>query len=279
LLHIPHNADDVLPKERFVVTMHDVFEYDMALKQNNQKTVKSWEQMALCSEGIVTCSEFSKQEIVNRFNVDPGKIDVIYWGIDTNMFHRLPAEKVKEGLARLGIDHPFFLSVSCSSPRKNVRTLLKAFRKFCENNVQHQLVLVWGNPPKELLDEYGKEIRSRQIVFLDFVSDEDLLVLYNGASITMFPTRAEGFGFPVLESFACGTPVMTCANTSLPEVGRDAALYVGEDHIDEMVDVMTCFEKSSYDVALFRKKAATIVNSFSWDNTAQKYIQFYGKYL
>ena len=279
LLHIPHNDDRVYDGERFVVTMHDVFEYDIALQQGNQKVSKRWERMALESKGIITCSEFSKSEIINRFNVNPDKIDVVYWGIDTVLFHQITQEELESGLHRLNIHEPYFLSVSCAVPRKNIRTLLKAYKYFSVKKVNHRLVLVWSNPPKDLLNEYESEINNGKILFLNSVSDEDLRVLYNGAALTLFPTRAEGFGFPILESFACGTPVMTCRNTSLPEVGKDVAIYVGEDSIDEMVDVMRLFERGEYNMDRFLIDSQRIVDSFSWEHTAMKFIDFYQKYL
>jgi glycosyltransferase involved in cell wall biosynthesis len=279
LLHIPHNDDWVYDGERFVVTMHDAFEYDMALLQGNQKVCKKWERMALESKGIITCSEFSKSEIINRFNVNPEKIEVVYWGMDTELFHQITQKELESGLNRLNLNEPYFLSVSCAAPRKNIRMLLKAYKKFSEKEVNHRLILVWGNPPEDLLKEYGAEISKGKIVFLNSVSDEDLRVLYNGASLTLFPSRAEGFGFPVLESFACGTPVMTCRNTSLPEVGKDVAIYVGEDSIDEMVDVMRLFDKGQYNMSVFAEQASMLIKNFSWGKTAQKYVDFYVKHL
>lgn len=279
LLHIPHNDDYVFKSENFVVTMHDVFEYDMALRDGDKKRKERWERMALSSRGIITCSEFSKAEIIDRFGIDADKVDVAYWGIDTNLFYKESEEVVQQGIQRLDVRNPYFLSVSCSAPRKNVRTLLKAYRLFAQGGVKHGLVLVWGNPPQDILDEYAKEIEQGKIKFLSHVSDDDLRVLYSGATALMFPSRAEGFGFPILEAFACETPVMTCRNTSLQEVGGDVALYVGENSVDDMVDVMCLFEKGQYKMELFNVKAQQIVNSFSWDKTAKKYIDFYSKYL
>ena len=115
--------------------------------------------------------------------------------------------------------------------------------------------------------------------FLNSVSDDDLRALYCGATCTMFPTRSEGFGFPILESFACGTPVMTCRNTCLEEVGQDVAFYVGEDNLDEMVNVMMRFEHSEYDKNKFIVDSKRVVDRFSWENTAREYINFYQKYL
>lgn len=160
-----------------------------------------------------------------------------------------------------------------------MRILLKAYREFVKSGGKHKLILVWGNPSKELLNEYAVEIDSKQLIFLNHVSDDVLRALYNGASCTMFPSRAEGFGFPILESFACGTPVMTCRNTCLEEVGQDAAIYVGEDDTDGMVNIMNMFDVGSYDVATFQTRAERIVKDFTWENTARQYVDFYKKYL
>lgn len=235
--------------------------------------------MAQNAVGIMTCSEFSKAEIINKLNVSEDKVSVAYWGICRDKFYMEDSEAVHTRLQNIGIEFPYFVSISCSHPRKNIRTLLKAFRRFNESRPLHRLVLVWSNPPKDLLEEFSKEINEKRVIFLDYVSDKDLLTLYNGATCTMYPTRAEGFGFPILESFACGTPIMTCRNTCLEEVGRDVAIYVGEDDIDEMANVMNMFEQNQYDKTAFLKKAAALLNDFSWDNTADQYIEFYNKYL
>ena len=111
------------------------------------------------------------------------------------------------------------------------------------------------------------------------VSDQDLVVLYNGALGTLFPSRYEGFGFPILESFACETPVMTCRNSSLQEVGGELALYTGEDDIDTMVDIMKALYENKYDKDEFVSKTKPFIQRFSWDKTAENYVTFFKKYL
>lgn len=282
LLHIPHNDDWVYRGEKFVVTMHDVFEYDEALSKGNQPVIKKWQTMAYDSVGIMTCSEYSKGEILKRFKIAEEKVSVVYWGTSSDVFYQNDEKETNEHLNSLGVKGPYFFSVSCAHPRKNIRILLKAYRKFKVLNEQsscNKLVLVWNNPPEDLLVEYSKEIGEGSVVILNSVSDDDLRALYCGATCTMFPTRAEGFGFPILESFACGTPIMTCRNTCLEEVGQEVALYVGEDNIDDMVDVMMKFEHDEYDMNKFIIDSKRIVDRFSWENTAREYINFYQKYL
>lgn len=282
LLHIPHNDDWVYSGERFVVTIHDVFEYDVALAEGNQPVIRKWQTMAYDSVGIMTCSEYSKSEILKRFKIAEEKVSVVYWGTSTDVFYKNDEQETNEHLGRLGVKGPYFLCVSCAHPRKNIRILLKAYRMFKVLNEQqncNKLILVWNNPPEDLMTEYAREIEDGSVVFLKSVSDKDLRALYCGATCTMFPTRSEGFGFPILESFACGTPIMTCRNTCLEEVGQDVALYVGEDNIDEMVRVMMQFEQGEYDMEKFERDSERIIDRFSWENTAREYINFYQKYL
>lgn len=276
LLHIPHNYDYVLNNNlRFVVTIHDTCEYDSALKNNIKNRVDVWKYAAMRSIKIVTCSNCSKNDIIDRFEVPEDKIVVIPWGISTDLFHLLSKDEVDSVLLKYEIAQPYLLAVSCSNERKNINNLLKAFRNFTNTNNQVILILLWSNPPMQLLSEYSKEIEKGKIKFLSYVTDNDLVGLYNGAIATMYPSRYEGFGFPVLESFACGAPVMTCNNSSLSEVGSDLAVYVGEDNVDEMTQVMEMFCNAKYDFDLFRINAEKYVSKFSWSRTAEKYVDFY----
>lgn len=279
LFHIPHNWDAVYSGEKFVVTVHDTIEYEEALQKQDTMHVKQYQQMMRDSQAVMTCSQYSKKHIVELFNIPADKVHVVYWGISTDIFHVNTPEETAHQLSTLALEGKYFLSVSCWHPRKNMRTLLKAYRKFLSQGGKHKLVLVWGNPPQDLLTEYSVEIASGQLIFLSHVNDDILRALYNGASCTMFPTRAEGFGFPILESFACGTPVMTCRNTCLEEVGQDAAIYVGEDDIEGMVTIMNTFETDSYDLPNFRTRSEKIVTTFTWEKAARQYIDFYMNYL
>ena len=110
------------------------------------------------------------------------------------------------------------------------------------------------------------------------MSDDELCRLYNGATATFYPSRYEGFGLPVLESLACGTPVITCSNSSLPEVGGDAAFYVNPDDTDGMAKYMEQFENLELQKGLLRDKCLAQADKFSWQRCAQQTIQVYQKH-
>jgi glycosyltransferase involved in cell wall biosynthesis len=276
LLHIPHNYDYALTRDmNFVITMHDTCEYDAAEKAGNLERMDVWKLAAEGAKKIVTCSSCSKADIIDRFDVPEEKVVVIPWGISTDVFHKINNNDVAEVLRSKLIDDKYFLAVSCSNERKNIGNLLEAYRNFLSIGGDVQMVLLWGTPPQNILAKYSKEIRGGKIKFLDYVTDRELVCLYNGAIATMYPSRYEGFGFPILESFACGTPVMTCNNSSLSDVGGDVAVYVGEDNIDEMTQAMQMFSDGTYNMEEFEIKAAQHVKEFSWDLAARKYVNFY----
>ena len=280
LFHIPHNIDRVYKNERFIVTLHDTIGYDTAIKQGDFKTINKWKEMANRSVGIITCSEFSKNEIANKLAIPLDKINVIYWGISHENFYIEEPERLNNKLHKLQIDYPYFLTVSCAHPRKNIAFLLKAFNLFkCRYNTDYRLIVVWSNPPKEILENYQFDIENKNIIFRNYVSDEDLISLYNGATATIYPSLAEGFGFPILESFACGTPVITCNNTSLPEIGQDAAIYTSETDIEEMIEKLCLFTQDKFNLNDFNLKSQKVLSKFSWKQTAKQYINCYKKYL
>lgn len=276
LFHQPAIYDYILNTEKVVSTFHDLDVYE---KTDNKQIRILHEKTANQCQGIVCCSEFSKKEVVEKLGIAPEKITVIYWGCDRKLFRKKSKEDIDKVLMKYNIKLPFFFACSCSNPRKNIESALAAFKQFLIINPQHIFVIAWGNPRKELLEKYKYEIEQGKIVFLPFINDEELVSLYNAASLSIYVTRKEGFGFPILESFACGTPIMTCRNSCLEEVGKDAAIYVGEDDIDHMVSVMMSFEKQEYDYDGFQKRSNSVLTSFSWENCACEYINFYKKML
>ena len=267
LLHITRNFGSVSKDDNFVLTTHDIYMYN-----EYPKYQKIFENSIYYSKAIVTCSEFTKQDIVQFFKVNPNKITVIPWGIDHDLFYPRSAQQIEETKKRFGIPGDYFFACSCFHPRKNADTILAGFRIFMKENKDATLVLTLSNPPKHILDEYSKEINEGRIKLLDFVSDEDLATLYSGALASFLVSSFEGFGFPILESMACGTPCITCRNSSLEEVGKDKAYYVRERNAEDITQALHYFTQyGKGDVESLKSYAKT----FNWDSTTRQYIDFY----
>ena len=176
---------------------------------------------------VFTVSEYSKRLICERYGIPESRVTVTYHGVDER-FRRLedPAATA-EVRARLGLDAGFVLYVGKLQARKNLVRLLEAFdRVVRERGFPHKLVLVgkrtWMSD--EIFTALERLPSRERVVVAGEVSLDDLVALYNAATVFAFPSIAEGFGLPPLEAMACGTPVISSNASSLPEVVGDAGI-------------------------------------------------------
>lgn len=183
-------------------------------------------QLVRRSRGLVTVSEFSRRELIERLGARPEQVRVIRNAVSP---HFKPTD-CGEVLARYGVPARYLLFVGSLEPRKNLKTLLAAMRLLEDQQRLdgHQLVLV-GCRARHFEDDHLEEAlgRMRHMVQpLGFVADKDLPALYSGATAFVYPSLYEGFGLPPLEAMACGTPVVASSTTALPEVVGEAGLLV-----------------------------------------------------
>jgi len=281
LYHVPQNMDDNdINLEKTIFTIHDLMIYRFPnLFPHTEQFDREIRHLAAKCKSIVTCSESSKKDIIENWNLPEEKVTVIPWGIDRAIFYPETQAEIVKVTAEFTIEGAYFLAVSCSHPRKNIELVLKAFQIYSNENSMHKLVLVWGNPPEKLLKEYADEISSGKILFLDHIDDAELRALYSGATATLFTSFYEGFGFPILESFACHTPVVTCRNSSLIEMGSDIAHYTSETNVEELVSLLHSFDTADFMPHNFIQRVEDHLKNYTWEKTASLYIKFYLKNL
>jgi len=174
------------------------------------------------------------------------------------------------------------LAIGSADPRKNLNSLVLAYAELPPDlQEQYQLVIVWTHT--FLSDEmeqlvYSADLQDR-VQFLQGVGDEDLVCLYNAASLFAFPSLYEGFGLPPLEAMACGTPVVAANNSSIPEVVGDAAVLFNAEDVAAMANAIVrvlvdeCLQASMIEKG-FRRSS-----SFSWTKCARDTLRVYGKVL
>lgn len=271
LFHLTGNADTVGRHEHFVVTFHDLYQMrDPWYKEMFIKTAK-------LSAGIITCSKYTKAEIVDRLKVNESKVSVVYWGLSRKIFYERSHNEVFTCRNKLNLpDNDYFFACSCAAPRKNADYILKGFREYYKTGGSANLVMAWGNAPQNIKEEYSAEISQKKIIIIDYVNDEDLARLYSGSLASLFVSSLEGFGFPIIESMACGTPCITCKNSSLTEIGGDYAYFVRERNEYDIAEAMHYFSNHKH---ITKSGLVEYANSFSWEKTAQEYIQFYKKHI
>ncbi|MDH8700994.1 glycosyltransferase involved in cell wall biosynthesis [Dysgonomonadaceae bacterium PH5-43] len=280
LLHIPHNFGYVAKPEKTVLTLHDAmfFSYQESFLGHDSDRINCTKLGKSC-KAIVTCSHSSKQDIVKYIGVPEDKVTVIHWGISKDNFFPETEENIKNVELKYVLKRPYFVMASCDIGRKNTELLMENFHNYVEQGGSYDLVLVWHKCPEAIKVRFEKEIKEGRIHLLGGISDNELRTLYSGAIASFFPSKYEGFGLPILESMACGTPVVTCRNSSLEEVGGDVAFYVSEDSNTEMADFMFDFEKGKYNQSELKAKALDRAGLFTWRKAAEKYVEFYMKQL
>jgi glycosyltransferase involved in cell wall biosynthesis len=226
---------------------------------------------------IITVSQFSKEEIMDRYQVDDAIIDVVHHGIDRSVFRKIddwPA--IRSTLIGLNIPGPFLLYVGRLEEKKNTPGLIEIFHILkTRYKLPHQLVLA-GKPGlnydrvERLIAKYGLD---RAVVRPGYIDEASLVHLRNAADVFVFPSLYEGFGMPILESMACGTPVVCSNSTSLPEVADDAAVLVNPENYEEFAAAVQRVISQPNLRADLISRGWQRIKSFRWSDCAEKTLE------
>ena len=226
---------------------------------------------------VIVPSRATGEELARRAGGDPSKMRVVPDGYDDARFTPREAPDDAAALDRYGIRAPYLLFLGTLEPRKNLLRLLDAFALLRAQGIPHRLVLAgglgWGYQP--VLDRLGSMGGDGNVLRVGRVADRDLPALYRRAAALVYPSLFEGFGLPVLEAMACGTPVVTSNTSSLPEVAGDAALTVAPDDVRALAEAM---RRAVTDEAVARRlRAAGPVQAarFTWRETARATLAVY----
>jgi glycosyltransferase involved in cell wall biosynthesis len=277
VLFIPAHTMPILhrPSLKTVVTIHDLgYEYLPQYHQFPHKLYlnRTTEFAARHATQLIAVSEFTKQDLVAKLGVPASRISVVYEGVDASRYARPAESEIDRVRHKLDLGHPYILFVGTIQPRKNLVRLIEAFSLIAHTYPDHRLVLAGGKG--WMSDEiYAAPERlglADRVRFTGFVDETDKPALYAGADVTALVSLFEGFGLPVLESMACGTPVVASNTTSLPEVVGQAGVLVNPERPD---DIAAGLDRVLGDGRVRRGLAETgreQVKKFSWDNAAQQ---------
>ena len=262
-----------------VVTIHDVlFEthpelFEGAFSNRSSGLIR---HSAKRARAVLTVSEFSRQAILETYRIPDERVIVTYDAVDHDRFRPMEPPPV-ELLKRYGLDRPFVLSVGRLEPRKNLERLIGAIARL-DGDVTLALVGVSDFRFEPILEKVAA-LPDATVKLLGAVVDEDLPGLYNLAEALAYPSLAEGFGMPVLESMACGTPVLTTNRGALPEVGGDAVLYV--DPLDEeaIAEGLTQILADTELRSKLRARGLARAPQFTWEETARRTLNAYRRAL
>jgi glycosyltransferase involved in cell wall biosynthesis len=290
LLHCTGNTTPYFSPVPVVQTLHDIIFMDPIPRNDNlyQRFGNHYRRRLVPlvtprSEAIITVSNYEKERIISRLSIDESRIEVIYNGINEQHFRicDCPKEKAK---ARLyyGLPEKFILFLGNSSFRKNPTGVIEAYVMYA-SKVENPLPLVTPGLSEKYVMHALKELNApydpNLFVTPGYIKEEDLPMVYGLSEVFLFPSLSEGFGMPVVEAMACGTPVITSKISSMPEIAGDAALLIDPlsppsiaDALLEILGNEEMRQDKIHDGLLNAKR-------FSWDITAEKVLGIYERIL
>jgi glycosyltransferase involved in cell wall biosynthesis len=220
---------------------------------------------------VLTISQSTKQQIIDHYGTDASKIVVAEPAIDHDFYVPAPANKIIEVKQRYGIAGEYILFLGTIEPRKNLAGLLRAYSLLPDDlQKKYQLVLAGGKGwLDEEIDALAAKIKPGRLVRTGYFDQALKPALYSGASVFVYPSFYEGWGMQIAEAMACGTPVITADNSSLPEAGGDAALYIKADDTKALAQSIQRVLTSPKLAADMIKKGRQHAASFSWANGAK----------
>lgn len=233
------------------------------------------------ADHILADSAATRDDLCELYRTPPEKISVLYSGVNP-MFRPITDAAALQAVRakyQLGAA-PFILAVSTLQPRKNFARLIQAFARLpAPLRADLRLVIAGGKGwlYDAIFAEVEKQGLQKQVLFPGFVADADLPALLSAARVLAYPSLYEGFGLPILEAYACGTPVVTSTASCLPEVAGDAAWLVSPTDVDALAAALTEAIQNETLRAQRRTAGFARAREFTWDKAAEQLLGVYGQ--
>ncbi|MEA1963362.1 MAG: glycosyltransferase family 1 protein, partial [Patescibacteria group bacterium] len=272
-----------------IITIHDLsfvkYPEFFSLRKNLWHKMINIKKIPQKYDKIIAVSHNTKNDLIELFNIPENKIQVIYSGIENDM-RKISEQELNlirdnyDFKQKYNLPNKFILYLGTIEPRKNIENTIKAFEVFLEKNpkeTDYKLVIAGGSgwKNKNIFKTWKNSAQKNNIKFIGYIDKNDKKYLYNLASLFIFSSYYEGFGFPPLEALACGCPVITANNSSLSEIIGDYSTLINPYDISSIAKAIElhCFNKINNNI--FLEKFANIKEEYSWDKCAKKYLDFF----
>jgi glycosyltransferase involved in cell wall biosynthesis len=296
--NIYHSPSPILPpllKCKKVITVHDIY-FLLNPYETQKESRNTFNKLILShlnnADKIIAVSNFTANELLNRFNIPKDKVEVIYHGSDhiekikisskTNLYQEKMQKHLKNKDKAFKIKNNFnpeskiILFAGRIEPRKNLDVLIDGFEILLKSK-KYPLNLILAGDIGWEMSGFEKKIMKfgDQVSITGYLSREDLNNLYRSADILVMPSKYEGFGLPVIEAMNSGLPVITANNSSLPEIGGEAAMYFETNSPESLASAI---EQVLYNEKLYNEmviKGLKRADDFRWETAAEKTVQLY----
>lgn len=263
-----------------VITVHDCIVRWLGRRGTIRKErllFKLQARAARNADAIITVSRYSKNDIVRYMGIHPDKVYAIYNGISPAY---KPVQDVSAVRERYDLPERYLLYTGAVDYRKNPCGLLRIYKKYVsEVNDPLPLVFVGKRDYFRAVEMYWRDIglglKNARLLFTGFVDEIDLPKIYSAASVLVFPSLYEGFGLPLIEAMACGTPVIAYNNSSVTEIVGDYGILVTNGDEDEFVERLSELLRDERIYREYATKGLQRASRFSWDRAARETLSVY----
>ncbi|NKQ39724.1 MAG: glycosyltransferase family 4 protein, partial [Methanosarcinales archaeon] len=281
IIHSPEDASLFvkLKNQKKIITVHDTIPFyfpNMFDFMTRYRYKILFSRTLKNSDKIIADSYNTKQDLIKHFKIPEKKIKVIHLAANEN-YKQLKENEINNIKQKYNLNYSFILYVGTLEVRKNISILLKSLYKLKKQGIKHKLVITGkkGWKYKSIFKIIEQLNLQKDVIFIGYVSDEDLPALYNAADLFVYPSIYEGFGLPPLEAMQCGTPVITSNTSSLPEVVGNAGIMIDPYDVVELANNM---HEVLVNVSLreeLSKKGLERAKLFSWKKCAEEHLKIY----
>lgn len=279
-----HSPDFTLPPVRrahTVLTIHDlsfVRHPECFSRPLLEYLLASVPRAVRRADFLLADSKSTRQDLIELLSVPPERIAVIYPGVEAHFCPTADLSALEARLALYGLRRPYILGVGTLQPRKNFARLIRAYHLVRQRHgIPHRLIIAGAKG--WLFEEIEETIRDLRlegwVQVIGFIPDEDLPALYQGAEAFAFPSVYEGFGIPILEALACGTPVVASNTSSLPEAAGEAALLVDPEDVEALAEALWRLIVDAELRNALRARGFEQAKRFSWAASARQVCSIY----
>jgi glycosyltransferase involved in cell wall biosynthesis len=279
LLHCTCNTSPYFSSTPTILTLHDIIyleniDFSGTAYQNIGNIYRRFivPKVVPRCKSIITVSHYEKEKIVERFKIDEERIKVVYNGVSPR-FKKIDNEnEISEMLGEFELPDEYILFFGNTAPKKNTKGALMAYAYYAKENKNALPLVITDLTEKtlrqELVEIKAESLRSK-IKLLGYFPNQRIPYLYNRAKLMLYPSLRESFGLPIIESMACGTPVVTSNVSSMPEIAGDAAILANPSNPLDIAEGMT---RLLSDDELYQskvQKGLERASIFSWQSTAE----------
>lgn len=284
LIHVPCFSVPKMGHIPKVVTAHDVIlmKHPRLMSPGSRWYFSRWIPSSYrYADHIIAVSRATRDDLVNLAGIDPGKITVIYHGINPAFTRNTNPHDINRIRFKYHCPGDFFLMVGAFEPRKNIKITIDAFARIAEHSSQLKLLLVGkeNDYHKQVIDKVRQMKLREKVILPGYIPDHELAVLYTVATSLVFPSVAEGFGLPLVEAMACGCPIIASNLKVFHEIGGDAVEYVPVNDAESLSEQMLKMLDDPQHRAMLTLNGLSRSLNFNWDHCAEETVKVYFRVL